>query len=57
MALNIHKRLKNIYRFDVNFSIQKRNLDSIIGRTAHIRIIDDVNFWKIVALKYFHFFC
>lgn len=42
MADNIFKELKTrvIHRVDVNFDIGKKNIDSIIGRAAHIKFFE-----------------
>lgn len=39
LLLNIP--LKVLYRIDVNFQIQETNLDSLIGRTAHILFLEN----------------
>ena len=30
-----------LYRLDVNFNIEETNLDSVIGRTAHILFLEN----------------
>lgn len=37
-----------IHRIDVNFNVQTKNLDSFIGRTAHINLIIQQSLFKIV---------
>ena len=32
-------KVKNIYRFDVDFNISHVNLDSMIGRTSHVAFL------------------
>ena len=34
-------RAKMLFRLDVNFKIQDSNLDSWIGRTAHIQFLEN----------------
>lgn len=36
-----------IHRIDVNFNVQTKNLDSFIGRTAHINLIIQQSLFKI----------
>ena len=49
MAYNILSKLTNntLKRVDVNFVIQEKNLDSFIGRTAHIQFLENTDFMKI----------
>jgi hypothetical protein len=38
-----------VHRLDINFNIKKtKNLDSFIGRTAHINLIVQESFLKII---------
>lgn len=37
-----------IHRIDVNFNIKTQNLDSFIGRTAHINLIVQERLFKII---------
>ena len=43
MAKNILSNLKTkmLFRLDVNFKIKDSNLDSWIGRTAHIQFLEN----------------
>jgi hypothetical protein len=34
-------KLEVLYRLDVNFNIEESNVDSIIGRTAHILFLEN----------------
>ena len=34
-------KLEVLYRLDVNFNIEESNVDSIIGRTAHIIFLEN----------------
>ena len=43
---------KSITRVDVNFAIEKKNLDSFIGRTAHIKFISDTDTLRMVVERY-----
>ena len=46
----VHNILGNcpVHRIDVNFNVKKKNLDSIIGRTAHINLIVQESLFKII---------
>lgn len=37
-----------IHRIDVNFNVKTTNLDSFIGRTAHINLIVQESLFKII---------
>lgn len=37
-----------IHRLDVNFNVKTKNLDSFIGRTAHINLIIQESLFKII---------
>lgn len=37
-----------IHRIDVNFNVITKNLDSFIGRTAHINLIVQQSLFKII---------
>jgi len=39
---------QTIHRVDVNFNVQSKNLDSFIGRTAHINLIIQPSLFKII---------
>ena len=34
-----NSKINNIYRFDIDFNISHVNLDSMIGRTAHVAFL------------------
>lgn len=38
-----------IHRIDVNFNIKTNNLDSFIGRTAHINLIVQQSLFKMIS--------
>lgn len=38
----------SIHRIDVNFNVKTNNLDSFIGRTAHINLIIQQSMFKII---------
>ena len=50
MAYNILSKITkdSIKRVDVNFIIPEKNLDSFIGRTAHIQFLENQQFMKIL---------
>lgn len=39
---------KTVHRMDVNFNVQSKNIDSLIGRTAHINLIIQPTVFKII---------
>jgi hypothetical protein len=50
MAYNILSKVNKeaLKRVDVNFVIPEKNLDSFIGRTAHIQFLENTSFMKIL---------
>ena len=46
-----------LYRLDVHFNIEESNLDSMIGRTAHILFLDNEELAKMIVNRYKMFFC
>jgi hypothetical protein len=41
-----------IYRLDVNFNIEETNLDSMIGRTAHILFLENSDLMRMIVARY-----
>jgi pimeloyl-ACP methyl ester carboxylesterase len=58
MAANILMQLKQplLYRIDVNFSMKKRSLDSMIGRRAHIQFLENEALMRTLVFSYPQFF-
>jgi len=58
MARNILSNLPIdvLYRIDVNFRISEKNLDSFIGRTAHIQFLECQNVMKMLIYRFKEFF-
>ena len=58
MAKNILSDLKSkmLFRLDINFKIKDKNLDSWIGRTAHIQFLENQQFMKMLIYRYKDFF-
>eukprot|EP00347_Sterkiella_histriomuscorum_P011541 403372061 len=58
MANNLLSKLPIdvLYRLDVNFNISETNLDSIIGRTAHILFLENEELMKMMVSRYKSFF-
>lgn len=54
MADNILQTLncRNLYRLDVNFKIEDNSVASMIGRTAHIQMIESEQLIKALLYKY-----
>lgn len=40
----------SVHRLDVNFNVKTTNLDSFIGRTAHINLIVRENLFKMLGV-------
>ena len=59
MADNILKSLecKKLLRLDVNFKIEDRTIGSMIGRTAHIQMIECEPLIQALIHKYSEVFC
>jgi len=58
MAQNILGNLPAdvLYRIDVDFRIEETNLDSFIGRTAHIQFLECQNMMKMLIHRFREFF-
>ena len=58
MAQNILDKLpiEVMYRVDVDFRITENNLDSFIGRTAHIQFLECQNMMKMLIHRFKEFF-
>ena len=41
-----------LYRLDVNFNIEESNIDSMIGRTAHILFLENEELLKMLVARY-----
>ena len=58
MAKNLlnNLNLDVLYRIDVDFRIEETNLDSFIGRTAHIQFLECQNMMKMLIHRFKEFF-
>lgn len=58
MAENILENLPQdvLYRIDIDFNISDNNLDSFIGRTAHIQFLECQNAMKMLIYRFKEFF-
>jgi len=58
MAKNIMSNVQAnaIHRIDVNFKINEANLDTMIGRAAHIRFLESQPLVRMILYRYDHFF-
>ena len=45
-----------LYRLDVNFNIEETNIDSMLGRTAHILFLENEDLMKMIVARYKMFF-
>ena len=50
------EELEVLYRLDVNFNIVETNIDSVIGRTAHILFLENEDLIKMIVSRYKTFF-
>jgi hypothetical protein len=42
---------QSVHRLDVNFNVKKtKNVDSFIGRAAHINFIDQNSLFKVITM-------
>ena len=41
-----------LYRLDVNYNIESRGLDSMLGRTAHLLILDNEQLLQMIVNRY-----
>ena len=41
-----------LYRLDVNFNIEETNIDSMIGRTAHIQFLENEEVLRMIVSRY-----
>ena len=48
--------IKRLYRLDVNFKLNGRGLDMLIGRTAHIQFLENEQFLDMLVKLYPEFF-
>ena len=44
--------LNVLYRLDVNFNIEETNIDSMIGRTAHILFLENEELLRMIVARY-----
>ena len=45
-----------IVKIDANFKIDERSIDTFIGRTAHIQLVECETFIQLIVDKYSEFF-
>ena len=48
--------LETVYRLDVNFNIEETNLDTIMGRKAHILFLENHELLTMIITRYKSFF-
>lgn len=41
-------KIKNVYRFEVDFNINHVNLDTVIGRTSHVAFLGNEHIFPMV---------
>lgn len=54
MSWNLLGKLqtKLVYRLDVDFHITTTNVDDYVGRTAHLKLLDDEVFIEMLVHRY-----
>lgn len=59
MTWNLLGRLKTklVYRLDVDFHITAKNVDDYVGRTAHMKLLDNEVFIDMLVHRYKDFLC
>jgi len=58
MAKNILSEITTdyVYRIDVNFKMEEKNLDSMIGRAAHIKFLESQALMRMLVYRFANFF-
>lgn len=58
MVTSLSEKMKDaeLYKIDIGFNINSKNMDNLIGRTAHILFLQDEVLMKIIAYRYSKFF-
>ena len=46
-----------LHRVDVNFKIPEKNIDSFIGRAAHIQFLENQPLLKMLVYRFSAFLC
>ena len=41
-----------LYRLDINYNIESKGLDSMLGRTAHLLILDNEQLLHMIVNRY-----
>ncbi len=59
MAENILTRISAsaLHRVDVSFNIKSTSVNSIIGREAHLQLLESESLLKMLVYRYAHLFC
>ena len=56
-VLNNLEKCEKLYRLEVDFKIEGANFDSMIGRTAHIQLLESNTLMRVLIHKYENIFC
>lgn len=58
MAKNILSNITTdcVYRIDINFKLEEKNLDTMIGRAAHIKFLESQALMRMITYRYANFF-
>ena len=55
-ALSERLRQTEVYKIDIGFNINKKNMDNLIGRTAHILFLQNEVLMKMLIYRYSNLF-
>ena len=57
MTWNLLGKLKTklVYRLDVDFDLKSKNMDDYVGRTAHMKLLDNEKFINMLVHRYKEF--
>jgi hypothetical protein len=53
IAKNLVSRMKSLSRIDVNYKIERRYVDKLLGRAAHVECLDNEVVVRMLALKFY----
>jgi len=58
MVNSVNEKMQNaeLYRVDIGFNILSKNVDNLIGRTAHILFLNNEALMKMIVYRYSNIF-
>lgn len=45
-----------MHKLDINYTFHKRDIDTVIGRKAHISYLDNTTLIQMLLVNFYHFF-